>query len=125
MRSVYRRTAVIVTATALVGAIGVGTAAATPRAATSASTALVVRGYLQTRLVLTVTPGRTLTVAGTLTRAATAAPATRRPVKIYVRIADTGRWRLAATLVTSSAGHISYRLADSPLLQITLRFEGD
>src|SRR4051794_35511352 len=100
MRSAYRRTAAIAGATALVGVAGVGTAAATPAATTSApagtrtaSAALVTWGYLWSRLTLSVTGGRTLTVVGKLTRAATGDPAIPRAVKLYVRTADTGRWR--------------------------------
>ena len=44
---------------------------------------------------------------------------------VYVRTADTGRWRAAATLPTSSRGRITYRIKDTGRLQITLRFTGD
>jgi D-alanyl-D-alanine carboxypeptidase len=86
---------------------------------------LAATGHLHTRLSLTVTRGSTLTVAGVLTRTWNGASVTGRPVVVYARTADTGRWRAAARLRTSSRGRITYRLKDTGRLQITLRFEGD
>jgi hypothetical protein len=120
------------------GALGAGAATASPRAASTppplagplpsafaAPRALAATGYLRSRLALTVTRGSALTVLGVLTRASNGAPATRRPVVVYVRTADTGRWRVATTLRTSSSGRVTYRIHRTPELQITLRFEGD
>jgi hypothetical protein len=123
-----------------VGAVGVGTASAAPASpapaglstpvsartsGSAASRALAATGYLRSRLSLTVTRGSTLTVVGVLTRASNGDPATRRPVVVHVRTADTGHWRAAATLRTSSRGRITYRIKNTSLLQITLRFKGD
>jgi zinc D-Ala-D-Ala carboxypeptidase len=150
-----RQLSAVAAAAALVGATGVGgvgvgaataaprtsalpqaPAAARPATATPASAgsltsgsslrrAVATTGHLHTRLSLAVTRGSTLTVVGVLSRTWNGAPATRRPVVVYVRTADTGRWRAAATLRTSSHGRITYRIKDTGRLQITLRFKGD
>jgi D-alanyl-D-alanine carboxypeptidase len=93
--------------------------------ASVASPALTTRGHLHTRLTLAVTPGAVLRVVGVLTRAANGAPAVRRPVQVWIRTGDTGRWVLATTARTSRTGRVTYRLRDRPLLQVTLRFHGD
>jgi len=150
-----RQGAAVAAAVALVGAagvggVGVGAATAAPRSSALPQTpaaagpapatwapasspasgpalrrALVPTGNLRTRLSLTVTRGSTLTVVGVLTRTANGSPATGRPVIVYVRAADTGRWRAAASLRTSSSVRITYRMNNTGRLQITLRFEGD
>jgi hypothetical protein len=143
-----RKVSAVAAAAALVGAAGVGAGAATaaprvsalpqappagrPAAATRALTsgsalrpALAATGHLHTRLSLSVTRGSTLTVVGLLTRTWNGAAATGRSVVVYTRTADTGRWRAAATLRTSSHGRITYRIKDTGRLQITLRFKGD
>src|SRR4051812_18205153 len=130
MRIVRRQAAAAAGAVALVGAVGVGmlgagAATASPRAVSTPLVPLAATGYLGSRLALTVTRGSTLTVLGVLTRASNGAPATRRPVVVYVRTADTGRWRAAATLRTSGNGRVTYRIHNTPQLQITLRFGGD
>lgn len=171
MSSARRRTAAVGGALALVGAVGVGGAAAAstepapasatpsnvpppvasppvaspvasapvaslvpspvpPQAVSSTSAsvaapALAAVGHVASRLALTVTPGRTLTVVGVLTRAADGTPAVRRRIEVYARTADTGRWRLLTSARTSSGGRIVVRTPDRPLLQLTLRFEGD
>jgi hypothetical protein len=125
-----RQAAAVAGAVALVGAVGVGGAAAAPRPASLPQAPALAgpasaTGYLRSRLALTVTRGSALTVVGVLTRASNGDPATRRPVVVYVRTADTGRWRAVATSRTSSRGRMTYRLEDSSNLQITLRFQGD
>jgi zinc D-Ala-D-Ala carboxypeptidase len=131
-------------AVALVGTVGVGTATAAPRTASlphaptlarpasaasaspvSAPAAVAATGSLRSRLSLTVTRGSTLTVVGVLKRASNLDPVTRRPVVVYVRTADTGRWRAVATLRTSSRGRTEYRIKNTSPLQVTLRFAGD
>jgi zinc D-Ala-D-Ala carboxypeptidase len=146
MRKPCRQAAAVGGAIALLGTVGVGTVgvgrataapgtssqapaiSAVPASAASAATPAQTRaatGYLYSRLALTVTRGSTLTVTGVLTRASNGEPAKNRTVVVWVRTADTGRWHAVATLRTSSSGRVTYRIADRPLLQITLRFAGD
>jgi zinc D-Ala-D-Ala carboxypeptidase len=134
-----RQAAAFTGAIALAGTVGVSTvgvggataapaptaSASTPTSAFAAARPPAATGYLRSRLALTVTGGAGLTVVGVLTRASNGDPATRRPVVVYVRTADTGPWRAAATLRTSSRGRVTYRIKNRPLLQITLRFDGD
>jgi hypothetical protein len=93
--------------------------------ASVASPALTARGYLYSRLALHITRGTTLQIVGVLTRASNGTPAVRRSVQVWTRTADTGRWSLATTLRTSTTGRVTYRLKDRPLVQVTLRFQGD
>lgn len=140
-----RRTAAVGCAFVLVGVAGVGAATAAPRPATPtpppatptpappamqrtsasvAAPALAATGTARSQLALSVGRGSTLIVVGVLTRASNGTPLPRRVVDVYVRTADTGTWRLATTVRTSSSGRAVYRLPDAPRLQITLRFAG-
>src|SRR3954467_5901200 len=140
-----RRTAAVGCAFVLVGVTGVGTATAAPRPATPmlppatptpappamqrtsasvAAPALAATATARSRLALSVGRGSTLVVVGVLTRASNGTPLPRRVVDVYVRTADTGTWRLATTVRTSSSGRAVYWLPDRPRLHIPPRVGG-
>src|SRR4051794_7420559 len=118
-----RRTAAVGCAFVLVSVAGVDAATAAPRPATPtpappamqrtsasvAAPALAATGTARSRLALSVGRGSTLVVVGVLTRASNGTPLPRRVVDVYVRTADTGTWRLATTVRTSSSGRAVYR----------------
>lgn len=125
------------------GLVGAGTATAAPAApvapaaparaapvAPAAPAAPVLaaaashRSQASTRLTITVTPGRILTVAGVLSRR-TGQRVPARWVAAYVRTADTGSWQRARVLHTDSHGRVVYRVVARPDQQFTLRFLGD
>ncbi len=121
------------------GLTGAGTATAAPATPAAPAAAAVVaaapaapvvaaasssRSRTATRLTITVTPGRILTVAGVLSRR-TGKRVPGRWVAVYVRTADTGSWHRARMLHTSSHGRIVYRIVARPDQQFTLRFLGD
>jgi D-alanyl-D-alanine carboxypeptidase len=94
--------------------------------AAPAAGALTVRhARVRSRLTLTVARGATLAVTGVLSRASSGARLVGRRVELYLRTPDSGAWRHAATLRTSSRGRIAYLVRQRPLLQLTLRFGGD
>jgi uncharacterized protein (DUF2384 family) len=121
-----------------------GPAAAAPGASASTATSTVVsaapatassvassvpaaagrRPLATTRLTITVTPGRILTVTGVLSRR-TGQRVSGRWVAVYVRTADTGAWRRARVLRTNALGRVEYRIVARPDQQFTLRFLGD
>jgi len=98
----------------------VAAGAATPTAAQASA------AKPRLRLTVTVRRGRTtLAVVGLLTRLSTGVPVASRPIVVYQRTPDTGRWQRVRTLPTSARGRIEYDLRDRPLRQFTLRFQGD
>src|SRR3954470_11173379 len=79
-----------------------------------------------TRLSLTVRPrGGAFALTAVLARAASGARLGRRTLAVWTRTTDTGRWRLVQRLRTDGRGVAVARLADTPQLQVTLRFAGD
>jgi hypothetical protein len=79
---------------------------------------------MATRLTITVTGGKILTVSGVLSRRA-GQRVSGRWIAVYVRTADTGAWGQARLLRTSAAGRVEYRIVARPDQQFTLRFLGD
>jgi zinc D-Ala-D-Ala carboxypeptidase len=111
------------------GLVAAGPAAAAPAVQPAVQVAAPVaaashHSVAATRLTITVTSGRILTVAGVLARR-TGARVSGRWIAVYVRTADTGGWRRARVLRTSSQGRVEYRITAQPDQQFTLRFLGD
>jgi D-alanyl-D-alanine carboxypeptidase len=102
----------------------VATAPAAPAVPGGPAEAARRRSRIATRLAITVTPGRILTVAGVLSRR-TGVRVPGRWIAVYVRTADRGSWRRARVLRTTPRGRVEYRIVARPDQQFTLRFPGD